>query len=75
MNQSRENTGQAENLRIRIDDQQSLVHLGSLDSFDITAGGKKAAGLMLKYLKKHDPEYLDQAIELYEELIPSENFG
>ena len=66
----------AENaLRIKIDDQQSLVHLGSLDSFDITAGGKKAAGLILKYLKKPDPEYLNKAIEIYEELIPNENFG
>ena len=62
-------------LRIRIEDQQSLVHLGSLDSFDITAGGRKAAGLMLKYLKKKNPEYLDQAVEIYEDLIPEENFG
>ena len=62
-------------LEIDIMDQQSLVHLGSLDSFDITAGGKKAAGLMLKYLKKQDPEYLDKAIEIYEDLIPTENFG
>ncbi|MDO5131788.1 MAG: methyltransferase domain-containing protein [Eubacteriales bacterium] len=51
------------------------MHLGSLDSFDITAGGKKAAGLMLKYLKKKDPDYLEQAIEIYEQLIPTENFG
>ncbi|MCR4791201.1 MAG: class I SAM-dependent methyltransferase [Lachnospiraceae bacterium] len=62
-------------LRITIEDQQSLVHLGSLDSFDITAGGKKAAGLMLKYLEKHDDNLLKQAIDLYESLIPNENFG
>lgn len=66
----------AENaLRIKIEDQQSLVHLGSLDSFDITAGGKKAAGLILKYLKKPNPEHLNKAVEIYEELIPHENFG
>lgn len=62
-------------LTIPIEDQQSLVHLGSLDSFDITEGGKKAAGLMLKYLKKPRPVYLAKAIDIYEELIPSENFG
>ena len=62
-------------LHISIENQQSLVHLGSLDSFDITAGGRKAAGLMLKYLKKPDPSLLQKAIEIYEELIPSENFG
>ncbi|MCR5138419.1 MAG: methyltransferase domain-containing protein [Oscillospiraceae bacterium] len=62
-------------LQITVEDQQSLVHLGSLDSFDITAGGKKAAGLMLKYLKNPKASYLNKAIQIYEELIPSENFG
>lgn len=36
---------------IKIIDQQSLIHLGSLDSFDITEGGKKAARLILEYLE------------------------
>lgn len=62
-------------LQFDIGNQQSLVHLGSLDSFDITVGGKKAAGLILKYLKKRDPILLDKAVEIYEELIPNENFG
>ena len=62
-------------LQIPIGDRQSLVHLGSLDSFDITKGGKRAAGLILKYLKKKNPEYLNEAIQAYEELIPRENFG
>lgn len=64
-----------EALWIDIEDQQSLVHLGSLDSFDITVGGKKAAGLLLKFLKKPNPKPLNQAIEIYEQLIPHENFG
>lgn len=62
-------------LQITIEDQQSLVHLGSLDSFDITAGGKKAAGLMLKYLKNRNPSNLEKAVEIYEKLVPNENFG
>lgn len=64
-----------ETLQIRIENQQSLVHLGSLDSFDITEGGKKAAGLLLDYLRDQDPEHLNRAIEIYEDLIPNENFG
>lgn len=62
-------------LRIKIENQQSLVHLGSLDSFDITEGGKKAAGLMLQYLEEPNPDLLNEAIDIYEELIPNENFG
>ena len=62
-------------LMIEIENQQSLVHLGSLDSFDITEGGKKAARLMKKYLKEQNPAYLEKAIDLYEDLIPNENFG
>lgn len=62
-------------LQINIENQQSLVHLGSLDSFDITEGGKKAAGFILNYLENNDPSLLDEAIDIYEELIPNENFG
>lgn len=62
-------------LKIQIKDQQSLVHLGSLDSFDITEGGKEAAGLILSYLEDHDESHLEKAINIYEELIPNENFG
>ena len=64
-----------EALRIVIEDQQSLVHLGSLDSFDITVGGKKAAGYILDYLEKHRKSDLEKAVQIYEELIPMENFG
>ena len=62
-------------LWVEIENQQSLVHLGSLDSFDITVGGKKAAELMLSYLDDHDIEHLNKAIDIYEALIPHENFG
>ena len=62
-------------LMIEIEDQQSLVHLGSLDSFDITAGGKNAAKNMLKYLENPNPVFLKKAIDIYERLIPEENFG
>jgi len=60
---------------IKIEDRQSLIHLGSLDSFDITEGGKKAARLILAYLEDGDGDKLKKAIDIYEELIPNENFG
>lgn len=61
--------------RIQITDQQSLIHLGSLDSFDITEGGKKAAKLILSYLDGKSANKLHKAIEIYDEIIPNENFG
>lgn len=60
---------------IKITDKQSLIHLGSLDSFDITEGGKKAARLILEYLDKGKKSKLKRAIQIYEEIIPNENFG
>lgn len=60
---------------IPIENQQSLVHLGSLDSFDITRGGVACAKLLLSYLERNNPKKLEKAIEIYEALIPYENFG
>ena len=60
---------------LTIADKQSLIHVGSLDSFDITEGGKKAARLILEYLEGSDTKRLEEAIEIYEEIIPDENFG
>ena len=60
---------------LNIVDKQSLIHVGSLDSFDITEGGKNAARLILEYLDKPDPDKLNEAIDIYEEIIPNENFG
>ena len=55
--------------------KDSLVHVGSLDSFDITKGGIKAGKLLLKYLDNGDEKLLHKAIEIYEKIIPDENFG
>lgn len=64
-----------ERTEIKITDRQSLIHLGSLDSFDITEGGKKAARLILEYLKDGKEAKLHKAIDVYEKIIPNENFG
>lgn len=62
---------------VAIPSKNSLTHLGSLDSFDITSGGKKAGGIILNYLNggQKDTDSLKKAIELYDKLIPNENFG
>jgi predicted methyltransferase len=60
---------------IPIQSQRSLIHIGSLDSFDITEGGKAAALCILNYLDKQDPEQLKRAEQIYDEIIPNENFG
>lgn len=54
---------------------KSLIHLGSLDSFDITDGGKAAARAILEYLETGDDDRLKFAVDVYEEIIPHENFG
>ena len=61
--------------QIKVTDKQSLIHLGSLDSFDITEGGKKAAELLLGYLDNGSEDDLRKAIDIYTEIIPNENFG
>ena len=53
----------------------SLVHLGSIDSFDTTEEGIKAGKLLLKSLETGDPAPALEAAAIYKELIPKENFG
>jgi predicted methyltransferase len=60
---------------IRVSDSNSVIHIGSLDSFDITPSGIAAGRLMLKALNDSDLEAARQAISLYDKIIPNENFG
>ena len=60
---------------IDVKSRASLIHLGSLDSFDTTDGGKQAASLALTFIEKGDRRAARQAIEIYNRIIPDENFG
>lgn len=60
---------------IQVETSHSLVHIGSLDSFDITPNGIAAARLLLDALEDEDLEAARAAINLYEKIIPQENFG
>ncbi len=60
---------------IKVDSRVSLVHLGSIDSFDKTAAGIAAAKLMLDALDNNNVESAKEAVVTYEKIIPQENFG
>ena len=55
--------------------KNSLVHIGSLDSFDLTKGGIEAAANILRFFETQDKSYLEESIKAYDKLIPTENFG
>jgi len=60
---------------LEIKDQKSIIHIGSLDSYDTTQKGILGAKMVLNVLtnKKHDDAI--NAARYYESIIPSENFG
>lgn len=60
---------------IAVDSTASVVHLGSIDSFDITEGGKSAARLLLEAIKDGNQKAAAEASRMYGEMIPRENFG
>jgi predicted methyltransferase len=60
---------------IRVLSKNSLLHLGSLDSFDITEGGKRAASDILGYLQTNNLDAIRDALDVYKRIIPDENFG
>ena len=60
---------------LKVNSPASLIHLGSLDSFDVTSGGTSAARLVLAYLEKGDKQAAQGALNIYNRIIPDENFG
>lgn len=60
---------------VNVRTKDSILHLGSIDSFDVTDGGKKAAEMVMATLVEGDPEAAREAIRIYDDLIPNENFG
>lgn len=63
------------NPKITIDNQKSIVHIGSLDSYDITDKGIDAAQYVYDFLGSGNRSLANIAIEKYNDLIPQENFG
>lgn len=62
-------------LVLDIKSQKSIVHIGSLDSYDITDRGIDAANYVYDFMGGGDVSLAEVAIKKYDELIPTENFG
>ena len=60
---------------LNIAGQKSIVHIGSLDSYDITDRGIDAANYVYDFMGGGDRSLGEIAVKKYEELIPTENFG
>ncbi|HWQ96239.1 MAG TPA: methyltransferase domain-containing protein, partial [Candidatus Methylomirabilis sp.] len=73
--QPTESTDPASAITLDIRSKASIIHIGSLDSFDITEGGKEAARKILDYLETGNEESPKKAIDIYDSIIPYENFG
>lgn len=60
---------------LNITKQKSVVHIGSLDSYDITDKGIDAASYVYDFAGNGDRNMAEIAIKKYDDIIPSENFG
>lgn len=60
---------------IEVKTPASLLHVGSNDSFAITEDGRQAARYVWEFLETKNPSAGNAAIQLYQQLIPKENYG
>ncbi|WP_190369524.1 class I SAM-dependent methyltransferase [Anabaena sp. FACHB-1237] len=60
---------------IKINSKTSLVHLGSIDSFDITEGGVEAGKFLFNALETGNNDSAQAASKIYDRIIPLENYG
>ena len=60
---------------ITVSNQKSIVHIGSLDSYDITDRGVDAAQYVYDFMGGGDRSLAEIAIKKYDDIIPEENFG
>ncbi len=60
---------------IKIDSLESLIHIGSLDSFDLTDEGINTGNMMLKSLENKDEKLAKKVIEEYNKIIPHQYTG
>ena len=61
--------------KLMVKDKRSLIHIGSLDSYDITERGIEGAKLCLNVLNNKDRNDAINTVRYYDNLIPHENFG
>ena len=68
-------TDNAHNLKLVVEDSKSLIHIGSLDSYDTTPKGILGAKMVVNVLTKKNVRDAKNAVIYYNNLIPNENFG
>ncbi|MEI8185260.1 MAG: methyltransferase domain-containing protein [Chlorobiaceae bacterium] len=70
------NTSESDkNISISIEDGRSIIHIGSLDSYDTTPKGILGARMVLNVLTKKNKKDAANTVLYYDNLIPNENFG
>jgi ubiquinone/menaquinone biosynthesis C-methylase UbiE len=62
-------------VKIEINSKKSLIHMGSVDSTILTEDGIQAAKLLLDYLENKNIKSAKDAYEIYNKIIPHENYG
>lgn len=60
---------------IDIHSKTSIIHLGSIDTFDITEAGQQASKFLLDALNNNNLEAATAASTVYDRIIPKENYG
>lgn len=66
---------QSQPVEIKITSKKSILHMGSVDSTSLTEDGIKAAKLVLDFLNTKNVESAKTAHQIYDKIIPLENFG
>lgn len=61
--------------QVAVTSQMSLIHVGSNDSFAITADGTQAGRYILEMVQNNNRAAAQKAIDLYNQIIPRENYG
>ncbi len=60
---------------VAITSPMSLIHVGTSDSFAITPDGIRAGRYVLEMLENNSRSAAQKAIEIYNQIIPKENYG
>lgn len=64
-----------EGMVINVNDERSIIHIGSLDSYDTTEKGILGAKMLINVLNTKNKEDADETVKYYDTIIPKENFG
>lgn len=64
-----------ENLASLFNSSASILHVGGRDTFNVTPLGRAAGVALYQALTAHDPKLAEDANKIWNDIIPTENFG